>query len=285
MRISKKIGLSTIVLVALAAAAQAQIIGIDFNDGGATNQSPGSTAVAGPVPTAGWYNNVDVSTAPGPISGLLDNTNTATTATFGFTQGGNTLSGNPIYNSGYGAVGAANGALTPDQQLFNGAAYAANAGFSQEVNLSNIPYSQFDVYLLVQAIPGGSFVSGYGSVQIFNGSTVGGAGTSYWFSSENASFGSPVPTPFTGSYVQAIGTTGTGDATPNANYVEFTGLAGGAGTSYSFDLTSPAVSYNNGALIDAIEIVDAVPEPSTYAMMLGGFGMLLGMQKFRNRKS
>jgi hypothetical protein len=40
------------------------------------------------------------------------------------------------------------------------------------------------------------------------------------------------------------------------------------------------VSYNNGAFIGAVEIVDdagggAVPEPSTYALMLGGLGMLV----------
>jgi hypothetical protein len=263
--------------MAFVGAAHAQIIGIDFNNGGAANQSPASTDVVGPVASSGWYNNVDLSAAPGPMS-LLDNNNTATGATFAFKQGGNTLGGNPIYNSGYGATGSSNGSLTPTQQLYNGAAYAANAGFSQELTLSNIPYSQFDVYLLVQALPGGSFVNGYGSVQLFNGVS---AGTAYWFSYQNASFGPPAPTP-TSPYVQATGTT-FATATDSANYVRFSGLTGGLGSNYSFDLTSPGVSYNNGAYISAVQIVAAVPEPSTCMLALCGIAVLFGLRGMKHR--
>src|SRR5438128_2219607 len=122
MKTRKKVCLLAAVLAAIVSAAHAQVIGIDFNNGGATNQSPAPTDVVGPVASAGWYNNVDVSTVPGPMS-LLDSSNSATGATFGFTQGGFTAGGNPIYNSGYGATGVSNGSLTPEQQLYNGAAY------------------------------------------------------------------------------------------------------------------------------------------------------------------
>jgi hypothetical protein len=46
--------------------ALARIIGIDFDVGGASGQSPGSTAVAGLVPTAGWNNKVDLNN-PAPV--------------------------------------------------------------------------------------------------------------------------------------------------------------------------------------------------------------------------
>src|ERR1700761_5021554 len=94
----KNIVIAALASVATASAVHAQVIGIDLVNGAGT-QSPASTDVVGPYASAGWNNQFDVGAVPGPIS-LVDNSgNTvAGSATFGFTQGGNALNGNPIYN-------------------------------------------------------------------------------------------------------------------------------------------------------------------------------------------
>jgi len=55
------------------------------------------------------------------------------------------------------------------------------------------------------------------------------------------------------------------------------------------DIGFSEVYYNGYSSVGQINnltltVTSVVPEPSTYAMMLGGLGMLLGMQKFRSRK-
>lgn len=258
-----------------AASVQAASINIDFNNGGATNQSPAITDVVGPSPTAGWYNQFNVGAAPGPMSLVDNNNNPVVGATFGFTQGGNALNGNAIYNTGYGARGTANASLTPNQQLFNGAANAARGGYNQEVKLTNIPYASFDVYLLVRAPVGNQ---GYGdagyfdvtSLQMFSGAS---AGTTYFLASTKVD----LPSNFT--YIPA---TSTSYAAPTmeANYVLFSGLTGGPGTSYSFDLNSPldsngnALWFSNDGVISGVQIVEAVPEPASLGLLaLAGLGL------------
>jgi hypothetical protein len=256
-------------------AAHGAIIGVDLNNGGATNQSPASTDVVGPYASAGWNNNVDITNPPNSGSPLtLTDSNSVSGGTFAFNVGGAMDNGGSVYNPSYGGTGAANGALTPNQQLYNGAAAAAGGGYGQEFTVSNIPYSQFSAYVLVQALPGGTDVNGYGDVQIFSGSTPT-PGTTYWFTYENASSNAPTPTP-SSPYVQATGTT-QDTSTPNANYVLYTGLAGGAGSEYTFDLSSPGVAYNNGAFVTGVEIVDtsSIPEPTTLTLLgVGSLGLL-----------
>jgi hypothetical protein len=249
------------------------VIGIDFDVGGASGQSPGSTAVAGPVPTAGWNNNADLDNAPtayvpynpynpsdtgSPLT-LVDNTGATTTGTFGFNSYGfATLNGGSTYAPYYGATGAANGGYTPDQQLCNGAAQAAYGGYVQQITLRNIPYAQFDVYVLVTAYANVSGFFGEGSVQLFSGSASVTAGPAYYFGSE--ALAGAVPS----SYVQAT-STDQQNPTMGADYVLFSGLTGGAGTTYSFDLSAPnnaSSSFNSyGAFISAVEIVQIVSAP------------------------
>jgi hypothetical protein len=270
-----------VVITAIAAAtltlvssASAQIIGVDFYLGSQTNQTPGSSAVVGPDPSAGWYNEVDPSTMPGIGSvPLLNSSDAATTATFGFNQGGNTLSGNPIYNSNHGPEGSANATLTADQQLYNGSVTAVASSWSQELVLQNIPYASYAVYLLVNAPRVASDTPNmYGSVQLFNGGVVGGASTTYFFENSNQVNASIPPSL---GYVQATGTS-MANATLGANYVLFTGLTN---PNVTFDFVDPTASgqpYTNNITLGAIEIVNlaAAPEPSTYAMLLAGLGLL-----------
>ena len=252
------------------------VIGIDFDVGGASGQSPGSTAVAGPVPTAGWNNNADLDNAPtayvpynpynpsdtgSPLT-LVDNTGATTTGTFGFdSYGFSTLNGGSTYAPYYGATGAANGGYTPDQQLYNGAAEAAYGGYVQQITLRNIPYAQFDVYILATAYANVSGFFGEGSVQMFSGSASVTAGPTYYFGSEALAGTVPL------SYVQAT-STDQQNPTMGADYVLFSGLTGGAGTTYSFDLSAPnnaSSSFNSyGAFISAVEIVQivSVSEPN-----------------------
>lgn len=66
-----------------------------------------------------------------------------------------------------------------------------------------------------------------------------------------------------------------------------TGLANGAHTlsAYTFGSTSDSgdiFDSQNGANFNATFTV--VPEPTTYAMMLAGFGVLAGVQRSRRRR-
>jgi hypothetical protein len=64
---------------------------------------------------------------------------------------------------------------------------------------------------------------------------------------------------------------------PAADYAEVDGLTAS---------TLNAYHIGNGGGLVGLQIVNAaVPEPGTYAAVLSGMGMLLGLQKFRNRKS
>jgi len=271
-----------LILAAFAGSARGQIIGIDFYVGSTADQTVLSTDVVGPYSSAGWYNQVDPNTAPGPGSvALLDSDNSSSGATFGFTQGGNTLSGNPIYNSTYGVMGSADNTLTPDQQLYNGAVTSAPSSWSQELVLQNVPYAQYDVYLLVNAPRVASDTPDIiGSVQDFAGGVVGGAGTTYYFQDSNQQ-NALIP-PSLG-YVQATGTT-LGGATTGANYIVFTGLTDPNQTFDLLNLTPADQPYSNNISLGAVEIVNtanAVPEPSTYAMLAGAGAFLM---LFRRRR-
>jgi len=267
--------------IALAGTTSAQIIGIDFTLGTTSPQSPAPTDVAGPVPTAGWNNDVDLNNPPtayvpynpynhsdtGTPLTLVDNAGATTIGTFGFNNFGfSTLNGGSTYSPSYGAAGGANGGYTPDQQLYNGAASAAYNGYVQQITLGNIPYAQFNVYILATAIANAPGTFGEGSVQLFSGSASVTAGPTYYFGS-TAQYGSIPSSPV--QYVQAT-STDQQNPTMGADYVLFSGLTGGNGTIYSFDLSGPdnaSSSFNSfGGYISAVEIV-AVPEPSTIGLL------------------
>jgi hypothetical protein len=128
----------------------ATVVCVDLNNGGAADQSPAPTDVVGPYATAGWNNLVDVKNAPtalynpynasdhgSPVS-LKDTTGADTGIKFGFNNFGfPTYNGSSTYSPDYGAVGAANAGLSANQQLYNGASYAASGGYVQQVTLQH----------------------------------------------------------------------------------------------------------------------------------------------------
>jgi hypothetical protein len=71
-------------------------------------------------------------------------------------------------------------------------------------------------------------------------------------------------------YTQSTDTTDTN--LPTADYVEFTGISGAALSSEALTVTGAGTGLGGFQLIDNGAAV--VPEPSTWAMMLGGLGML-----------
>jgi hypothetical protein len=271
-----------------AGAVRANVIGVDFYNSSTSNQTPGTSAVVGPYASAGWYNEVDASNGGSGTFTLTDSTAAATTATFNFTQGGNTLSGNSIYNSSYGVTGTANATYSANQQLYNGAAAAIAGRFSQEVVLKNIPYSSYSVYLLVYAPRVASdTVHIVGSVENFDGDTAAGAGTTYYFQDSNQSNGQ---VPADSELYAPATSTSLNSPTTGANYVEFSGLTN---PNEAFDFvndTIPNQPYSNNIALSAIEIVDtsgssggAVPEPASIGMLsVSGVMLLLRRRGMRD---
>lgn len=288
-----RIAITIVAGTIFAGASSAAVIGVDFNNGGASGQAPGSADIVGPYASSGWVNLFNLQSAPiyltnnifnpsdhGSPATLVDSTGATTTTQFGFNSYGMpTLNGGSTYGPDYGAFGSANAGLTPNQQLYNGVAAVSPNGYTQQVSLINVPYAVYDVYILVGAMTGdpgyGPSVPGLGQVTMYtdyNPSTnTATTGPSYWFSSITT--GQVPPSDF--SFIQAIGTS-QGTATLGANYVRFSGLTS---PNVVFDLFSPSADNNNGAFMGGIQIV-SVPEPTT--AMLGGVGAVL--LAFRRRK-
>ena len=80
------------------------------------------------------------------------------------------------------------------------------------------------------------------------------------------------------------------DSGPGVAYQEFTGtitgdtltIAAGSNTTYAGDFNGNGVS-DGVTEVNGFQLQIAVPEPSTWATMLAGLGLLLGIARFRNR--
>jgi hypothetical protein len=150
----------------------------------------------------------------------------------------------------------------------------------QEVTLKNIPYATYNAYVLVYSIDGADLgypypTGGFGALTLYTDVTTSPAeGATYWFYNHSQ-------TPPDGSSYLAATSTDSANPTQGANYVLFTGLTS---SDVSFDLSSYTHDGNNGSFIAGIEIVgatSAVPEPSTYALLLSGLGLLFFLKRRR----
>jgi len=128
--------------------------------------------------------------------------------------------------------------------------------------LTNSSESAFNVYILTNVNSNYDDANGYPSSDN-NGGT-------YTLSSNGSS---------------ATITAGTTENSPV--YLEF--KISGATTSNTFTLSGYNSGYQSNyqeqSAVAAGVTFQAVPEPTTFAMMVCGLGMLLGMQKIRSRKS
>ena len=296
----RTLALATFAIAAsLAVSAQAQTItSIQFvNPNGNANNLPITPAqVAGVDAVANW--NI------GPTSNFY-----VYTGSNGETD---TNSGSLITSSGgTSAIGynvlSAGGAYYPGNSVTSPAGNAAmlqggvtavgtNTGgyYPGSANLTISGLAIGDNYTFIVYVGGPQYLLGEASISdAFLGNTL-------YFASPNGGFAAtPVTTlvnnastnDFSVTDANNPGAVSTNYAT---NYVEFSGITGV--TSDTVSLTEIG-SWPNGAFlsgtagsmamtISAIQVVDNVPEPSTYAMMVGGLGMLLAGQRIRrNLKS
>lgn len=234
--------------VGLAASASAGMIGVNIQGLVPHGGALASGTSAGVVPQANW-NNTGPNASDGSNISLLDDLGGTTTAKLSFSSVG------PWYTSS--ATPA-----TGDQQLMQGLIYGGNTD-KPTVTITNIPYSQYDVYVYSLGAQTGT------SAYITLGST------SYYFTSPNgagAGYVNGVVGPFT--FTQATSTT-SGSPTANADYVKFSNVTGS-----SFTVNSTYVSGGNGNVaINGVQLVQ-VPEPGTLALL--AFGSLAVLHRRKN---
>ena len=237
----KHITLALAASLALAAGADAAINAISWNlDRWGTVSG---TNEAGVVLVSNWNN----SWPSNPTTNLIDNTGAATTLDISYTSEGQWS----IQNSTPGQ----DTNLSYNRNLINGYLNAGNAAATKlsTVNLAEIPYAKYDIYVYFSA----DVADRAGSV------TVGSS--SYYFDTVGSAS-------ISGSNALLVQTTETTDVADNinANYARFTDLEG----------TSQTITTNipNFGGIAGFQVVQ-VPEPS--AALLGGIGMLCLLRRRR----
>jgi hypothetical protein len=171
----------------------------------------------------------------GPSAGLvLDDSGTATGVTFSYAKNGNATEW---------AVDKT--VHTGNQQLLDG--YWDIQSASGTVNLGNIPFSLYDVYVYVSADSNGRTA----------GVDINGGAQTYLLTDANGY-----------NYANALtqSSAGTQGSATSAQYVLFQSVSG---SSLQIDLTN----YGNDVGLAGIQII-AVPEPSVFALSAAGLALL-----------
>ncbi|WFB36336.1 PEP-CTERM sorting domain-containing protein [Kiritimatiellota bacterium B12222] len=202
-----------------------------------------STAQAGaPAVISDQWNNITVTNAgdgnaTGSGTNLIDNSGAATTLDFAASKltGGNTYAGT---SSPYGWTG--------DQLTM----HTGRLSYDIKMNVTEIPYAQYDIYVYLSAGANGGAVAA-------NISLTGDDLDSSHFYYANYDGGYPA-----NNYVQV---TSTNSAAPSSgNYVLFTG---NTGTSFQLNYDSTATIFDS--YVAGIQIV-AIPEPSSLVLISVG---------------
>ena len=238
------------------------MIGINLY-GPAQNSTLSSSTSAGYMSQTNW-NNLQVVPADNGVvqSALTDNSGALTTAIptyFGQRASGTTTGVNPGFTSGSG-----------DALLFSSALFSGGNSFG--LTVTNIPYTDYTIYVYLGE--NSSQPASDSSWTLTNTGT-GTVNSTVFYQEFNASSLTPQ-----GTYVLGTNTTPNSPANsgsyPNADYLEFTG-----NTANNFTLTGETLT--GLPMLAGIQIVDtaSAPEPSAYAILLGGMGMLLGLRALR----
>ena len=240
----------SLTLAVMPGVSQAQSIGVNFagrqwSIGGNTPMTLQPLGTAGVVPQQNW-NNVFLDAADsggmpqlnigGANAGVVsDNSGAATSVSFSYTQGGNATE-----------WAADQATHTGNQQLLDG--YWDVQSASGAVNLGNISYSMYDVYVYISADS--------------NGRTAGvnindGPQTYLLTDASGYNYSQPL--------IQATATS-QGSAT-SAQYVLYQDVTG---SSLQVDLAN----YGNDVGIAGIQVVGVVPEPSTLTFSIAGLALI-----------
>jgi len=227
---------------------RAESIGVNF--GGFSSGQLASTDLAG-VPSFAQTHWVNVTSAPSSL--VLGDSNGATTTAR--LSGGNGVSFSTQTQTFAG----------PDEAL--NLSYAGGFGGSFSFTLTNIPYATYSLVV---------YDLGLSTNSIQSVTALSTVTTTFYTSSPNPTGAGYIDgnssTPFT--YTQGTGTT-QATATTNADYVVFPALTG-------TNLTFVMSGYSGSTLVRGFQIVNAVPEPSTWVLGMGGIAMF-GVAFYRRR--